>query len=290
MTLVEHIRELRDRLFKAVLGIVLGMIVGLIVAGRAQDFLTAPYCERFANGVCQFNAVTPLSPLIVNLKIALYVGLILSSPIWLFQLWSFITPGLHRNERAWAYGFVAFAVPLFVAGAALAHIVVGAGLNFLLPDEITSVDLAGYIDFVTGMLVLFGVGFEFPLVVFMLNLAGVASARRLLGWWRPAIFLIFLFTAIATPTADPFGMTALAGAMTLLYFAAVGASFLNERRRARKARRSAFGDLADDEISPLDDRIEPVGPREPIPSSEPVAPSVLDERDRRLDDPDIERR
>jgi sec-independent protein translocase protein TatC len=288
MTLVEHLLELRSRLFKASLALVAGMIVGVIIAGPVLDFLTDPYCSEYGTSDgCGFVASSPVDYWLLKLKIGLYVGMILSSPVWLYQLWSFITPGLHRNEKRWAYSFVAVAVPLFFAGAVLAHFVVAKGLQFLLPAADSKYDLdlgiVGYIDFVTGMLLIFGVAFEFPLIVFMLNLAGVVSARRLLGWWRTAVFLIFVFTAIVTPTPDPFGMTALALPMCALYFAAVGASFLNERRRERARLATEHEALHDDEASPLDYRVDPVEPPAPVeaPSSvEPPAPVDGPDRDR----------
>ncbi len=136
-------------------------------------------------------------------------------------------------------------------------------------------DIVGYFDFVTGMLLIFGVAFEFPLIVFMLNLAGVVSAKRLLGWWRPAIFLIFVFTAFVTPTPDPFGMTILAIPMCLLYFAAVGASFLNEKRRAKALASSEFGAIGDDEASELDYHVDPVEAPTPV-----EAPAKVNDVDR----------
>ena len=273
MTLMEHIRELRDRLFKAVLGVIVGLCIGLYFADPVQNFLTKPYCDRFLKTPCQFNAASPIEPWLVKLKIALYLGLIISSPIWLFQLWAFVAPGLHRKERRWTYGFVVVAVPLFLLGAVLAHIVIARSIGFLLPSggkiQLTT-DISGYIGFVTGMLLIFGVGFEFPLIVFMLNLAGIASAKRLFGWWRPAVFLTFAFTAIVTPTPDPFGMTALGIAMAMLYFAAVGAAFLNERRRNKLRARSEFASLDDDEASPLEPVLEPVEVGGPVDASGPI--------------------
>jgi sec-independent protein translocase protein TatC len=199
---------------------------------------------------------------LLQLKVALYIGIILSSPVWLFQLWSFITPGLHRNEKRWSYGFVSVAVPLFLLGAFLANFVVSKGLKFLLPapdsEYTVQLGLVGYVDFVTGMLLVFGVGFEFPLVVFMLNLAGVVSAKRLLSWWRGAVFLIFLFCAIVTPTPDPFVMTFLAIPMCGLYFLAVWAAFVNEKRRAKAVLASEHEAIHDDEASELDYEVEPV--------------------------------
>jgi sec-independent protein translocase protein TatC len=283
MTLLEHLFELRNRLFKASLAIVAGMIAGLFVAGPVLDFITEPYCSKYAvNGVCKFVAQSPIDYFLLNLKVALYIGLLISSPIWLYQLWSFITPGLHKNEKRWSYSFVSVAVPLFLAGAVLANFVVAKGLEFLLPaaDSKYALDLGivGYFDFVTGMLLVFGVAFEFPLVVFMLNLAGIVSARRLLSWWRAAIFLIFVFTAFVTPTPDPFGMTILALPMCLLYFAAVGASFVNEKRRARVAARSEFEALGDDEASELDYHVDPVEAPTPVETPAPVSDTDRDQR------------
>jgi sec-independent protein translocase protein TatC len=274
MSLMEHIQELRSRLFKACLGILVGMIAGYYLANRTLDFLTSPYCRLHPGEECNFSSPGVASPFLVTLQIALYLGLLFSAPIWLYQLWAFIAPGLHRRERRYTYGFVGVAVPLFVAGAALANFIVSKTLHFLLNsagEYKIVVNLDGYVEFVVKMMLLFGAGFEFPLIVVMLNFAGVVSARRLLSWWRPAIFLMFLFGAIVTPTPDPFGMSALAGAMALLYFAAVGVAFLNDRRRERR-RVAEFGPVSDDEASPLTNDVDPVEAGERIEAIDPVAP------------------
>jgi sec-independent protein translocase protein TatC len=277
MTLIEHIRELRSRLFKAALGVLIGLIIGMIFAKQVQDFLNSPYCdfqrERLgaAAGDCRFNATSPVDPFLIRLKVGLYVGLVLSAPIWLYQLWAFVAPGLHRNERRYTYAFTAIAVPLFAAGATLAFFVVTKSLHFFLgmnDDYTINVDLGGYFSFVTGVMLLFGGAFEFPLMVLMLNFAGVLSAKRMFGWWRPAIFLMFVFAAIVTPTPDPFGMTALAVAMGVLYFGACAVAFFNDRRRSR--RNPLYGDIADDEISPLEEA-DPVESGEPVDAITPVA-------------------
>ncbi|WP_407924650.1 twin-arginine translocase subunit TatC [Catellatospora vulcania] len=282
MTLIEHIRELRNRLFKACLGMVVGMAVGIYFAEPIQTFINAPYCDykRAADAVtrCAFNSVSPVDPFLLQLKIGLYAGLIISSPIWLYQLWAFIAPGLHKHEKRYSYLFTAIAVPLFAAGAFLAFFVVTKSLVFFigLSDNYEiNIDLTGYFDFVTGVMLLFGFGFEFPLVLLMLNVAGMVTGRRMLGWWRVAIFLMFLFAAIVTPTPDPFGMTALALAMAVLYFIVVGVAMLNDKRRNRG--KSQYAGLDDDETSSLDDydtdsitpgeRIEAVAP---VASAEPI--------------------
>lgn len=274
---MDHLRELRSRLFKACLGILGGLVVCIFFADQILDFLNAPYCGYLAAhgkdvSRCQFNAVSPIDIFLLNLRVALYAGLIISAPVWLYQLWAFIAPGLHQHERRYTYYFVGAATPLFIAGAMLAYLVVDKGMAFLMglasAYDIT-LDIGGYFKFVTNMMLLFGFGFEFPLAVVALNLVGVVSAKRLLGWWRLAVFLCFAFAAVVTPTPDPFGMTALAIPMSLLYMGAVGVAFLNDRRRAR---RDEFAALSDDEASPIEEtsaveEVTPVSP--PAPVDEP---------------------
>jgi sec-independent protein translocase protein TatC len=260
MTLIEHIRELRTRLFRACIAVVIGTVAAYFVAGRVRDFITEPYCNymesRRPGQACQMVASSVLDPFMLNLKIALYVGLVIAAPFWLYQLWAFIAPGLHKRERRYSYVFAAVATPLFAGGFILGYLLVSRSMKYFLGmsgNILISVDLQGYFSFVTGVMLLFGAGFEFPLVVAMLNFAGLVSARRLLGWWRVAIFLMFLFAALVTPTPDPFNMTILAVCMAVLYFAAVGVAFINDRRRSR---RGIYSGLPDDEAS----TIEPVSP------------------------------
>jgi sec-independent protein translocase protein TatC len=260
MMLIEHVRELRKRLLRACLAILAGAVVGYLFASHIQTFITHPYCDfvRARNGGtgCGFNTGSPLDQFTLNLKIGLYAGLVIAAPVWLYQLWAFIAPGLHRRERRYGYAFAAVATPLFAAGFALGFTLVSRSMQWFLGINASftvTVDLVGYFDFVTGVMVLFGVAFEFPLLVAMLNFAGLVSAKKLLGWWRVAIFLMFLFAALVTPTPDPFNMTILAVCMAVLYFAAVGVAFLNDRRRARG---NSYRQYADDEASP----IEPVSP------------------------------
>jgi sec-independent protein translocase protein TatC len=296
MTLMEHLRELRERLFKACLGILAGMVIGWFLSEWVLNLLQSPYCdltadiEAKANGgtlpedwKCKFVQLGVADVLLLNLKIAMWVGLILAAPIWMYQLWAFVAPGLHRHERRWAYAFASVAAPLFALGAVLAYFVVSTGLDFLLDftgDNVeTQLEITRYIDFVTGLMLLFGVAFEFPLIVLLLNIAGVLSARRLLGWWRAAVFGFFLFAAVATPTADPFGMTALGLALSSLYFGAVGLAFLNDRRRRRRDHEN-YANLSDDETSPLEydrasaDEIDPVAAATPIDVPESVSASA----------------
>jgi sec-independent protein translocase protein TatC len=263
MTLMEHIYELRNRVLKAVLAIIAGAVAMFVLAEPVQQFVLEPYCEYAITvnptQTCGLNFPNPLDAFMLQLKIALYLGLVVSAPIWLYQLWAFVAPGLHRRERRYTYAFVAIAAPLFSVGSALGFIMVTKSMQFLLRsvptmDGLTlSINAIEYFDFVTLVMLIFGLGFEFPLVALVLNVAGVVSARRLLSWWRVAVFLMFAFAGIVTPNPDPFSMIIFALCLSALYFAAVGIAFIVD---ARRARRRASDGVGDDEVSP----IEPVSP------------------------------
>jgi sec-independent protein translocase protein TatC len=263
MTLMEHIRELRSRVLKGVLAVIAGAALMYAFAERVEQFVLDPYCQYVitlnSTAACGLNVPSPLDAFMLELKIALYLGLVISAPIWLYQLWAFIAPGLHRHERRYTYAFVGIATPLFAIGTVLGFVMVTKSMEFLLdavPDVqglTLSINMVEYFDFVTLVMLIFGLGFEFPLVALVLNVAGVVSARRLLSWWRIAVFLMFLFAGIVTPNPEPFSMTIFALCLSALYFAAVGIAFIVDARRARRSRRD---EVADDEVSP----IEPVSP------------------------------
>ncbi|MEV6346337.1 twin-arginine translocase subunit TatC [Actinoplanes sp. NPDC051851] len=295
MTLIEHVRELRNRLFVASLGIVVGLIVGFIISKWAFDILKAPYCAlptsiNANTGSCEFITLGVADQLMLRLKIALWVGLIIGAPVWLYQLWAFVAPGLHRHERKWAYIFVALALPLFTAGATLSYFVIGHSLSFIMDagviGEPTKLEVTAYVGFVMNMLLLFGCAFEFPLLLLMLNFTGVVTAKRLLSWWRAVVFLSFAFAAIATPDPGPFGMTLLAACITGLYFLAVLVSFINDRRKGRG--KEIYAGLDDDQISVLDEERVPVGTSDPITAPTAVeAPEPVEKPrpiERRFDD------
>ncbi|SDS19100.1 twin-arginine translocase subunit TatC [Actinoplanes derwentensis] len=294
MTLIEHVRELRNRLFIASIGVVAGLIVGFIVSTWVFGILKAPYCELPSSvdqtGSCEFITLAVTDQLMLRLKIALWVGLILGAPVWLFQLWAFVAPGLHRHERKWAYVFVALATPLFVGGATLAYFVIGHSLAFIMQagviGEATKLEVTSYVGFVMNMLLLFGAAFEFPLLLLMLNFTGVVSARRLLSWWRAVVFLSFVFAAIATPDPGPFGMSLLAACISLLYFIAVGVAFINDKRKGRG--KEIYEGLDDDAISELPEERVPVGASDPVEAPTAVeAPSPVQQPrpiERRFDD------
>ncbi|MCY1139480.1 twin-arginine translocase subunit TatC [Actinoplanes sp. Pm04-4] len=281
MTLIDHIRDLRNRLFWASLGIVAGLIVGFIISKWTFDMLSQPYCSLDTSWAlnpvnnqleCRFITLGVADQLILRLKIALWVGLIVGAPIWLYNLWAFIAPGLHKHERKWAYVFVAIAAPLFIGGAVLAFFVVKHSLAFIMDAGViggtTQLEVTKYISFVTSMILLFGVAFEFPLVLLMLNFTGVVSAKKLLSWWRIVVFLSFAFAAIATPDPGPFGMTLLALCLVVLYLIAVGVGAIYDKRKGRG--KEIYAGLDDDQISPLEEERVAVGASDPIEAPTPV--------------------
>ncbi|MDQ1684668.1 MAG: sec-independent protein translocase protein TatC [Frankiaceae bacterium] len=265
MTLAEHLTELRRRIVISTLAVVAGTGVAFAFHHWLLRLLTHPYCHlpasyRFDKAHCALVVTGVLDAFTVTLKLSLYAGVILSSPIWLWQLWRFVTPGLHSNERRYAVAFVGTSVTLFGAGAVIAYFTLGTGLRFLLgfaTGGITSLlTFDSYLSYVVAIVLVFAVSFEFPLLVVMLNLSGVLTHARLLRWTRLIVFGIFVFAAVATPSQDPFTMLALALPMCGLYGLAVGFAFLHDRRLARRGDTSPYAHLADDELSPLDD--EPV--------------------------------
>jgi sec-independent protein translocase protein TatC len=272
MPLAEHLRELRNRLTKAMLGITVVTIVAAFYSQDIMSFLSRPVptcahgLDDSSGGNCAVVAFnTLLSPFTTTVKVSLMAGVIVASPIWLYQLWAFIAPGLHKSEKRYTYAFVATAVPLFAGGAYLAYVIMPISMRVLLqitPEGSANLlQLDDILDFVVRMVLVFGLAFELPLVLVMLNLVGMVSGQRMLGWWRGVVMGVFVFGAVATPTTDPVGMTALAGPIVVLYFLAVGFSLLNDRRRAR---RNPDAGLDDDEASELDLTPAPLEEAEPL--------------------------
>ena len=265
MTLVEHLYELRGRLFKSIVALLVAAVFSFIFFAPIFEFIIHPYCRlpntkaAVTGQGCTLYAFTVLDQFNARLKVSLFVGAILAAPIWLYQLWRFITPGLHSNERRWAMTFVGIGSVLFGLGTLLAYLAMYAGLEFLLSiagESVTTLlDIGGYLRYVTAMVLIFGLGFMFPLILAMLNFAGVLPAQRLGRWRRQVIFLVFLFAAIATPGGDPFGMTALGVSLWLLYELTLVIARFHDRRKARREARvraeEGWENISDDETSPL---------------------------------------
>jgi sec-independent protein translocase protein TatC len=253
MPLLDHLRELRSRLIRAVLAIIAGSIVGLILYNHIIEFLIKPVCNSGAHGVadgkCGALVVTGvIGPLSLQLKVALYFGLIAAAPLWLYQLWAFLAPGLHRREKRWAYMFVGIGGPLFAGGVTLAYEMLPVSVRILLgfaPGDLANqVPLDQYIDFVLRFILVFGLAFELPLVLVLMNMAGLVTSKQIRGWWRGMVLGIAVFAAVATPTPDPFSMLALCSPMWLLYVSAILVTSVLDKRK-RKAERVAAGNGED---------------------------------------------
>ena len=262
MPLREHLRELRSRLFKAGVAVVLGAAAGWFLYPRVYEALQQPILQIRAERLRQnpsdvvtlsFDQVATSFNL--QLRMSVYIGIVLASPVWLYQLWAFIVPGLTKREKRYSMGFVGAAVPLFLAGIALAWKVLPNAIKFLTAftpvGTANIINASDYFTFVLQIILAFGIAFVIPLLLVALNFAGVLSALAMAKAWRVAVFLCFLFAAVASPTPDAGSMLALAFPMVALYMAAVGIAWFNDRRRARRTRDALGGDLSDDEASPL---------------------------------------
>ncbi|GAA4825584.1 twin-arginine translocase subunit TatC [Streptomyces ziwulingensis] len=278
MPLAEHLRELRNRLAKAMLAIIAVTVVAAFFYNDIINLITRPILDSVGCGqsfeqlakstseepCAQITINGLLTPFTLALKVSLMAGVVLASPVWLYQLWAFVAPGLHGHEKKYAFAFVGTGAPLFLGGAYFAYTVLPTTAEVLLdftPDSTSNLlPLDDLLDLVTRMVLVFGLSFELPLLLVFLNLTGAITGKRMLGWWRAMIMGITVFAAIATPSTDPLTMLALAGPIWILYFAAVLFSLLNDRRRRR---RDALGP-ADDEASDLDLTPEDIGEIEPV--------------------------
>jgi sec-independent protein translocase protein TatC len=266
MTLAEHLGELRRRIVISLVAIVAGTIVAFVFHHQLLSVLTRPYCHlpasyRLVSNRCTLVVTGVLDAFTVTLKLSLYAGLVLSSPIWLWQLWRFVTPGLHQHERRYAVGFVVTSVALFLGGGMVAYFTLQNGLHFLLgfaTGGLTSLlTFDSYLSYVVALVLVFAVSFEFPLLVVMLNLVGIVRYTALKRWTRGIIFGVFVFAAVATPSQDPFTMCALAVPICLLYLAALLVTRVHDRRVEARGDTSPYAHLRDDELAPLDDETVP---------------------------------
>jgi sec-independent protein translocase protein TatC len=257
MSLREHLLELRRRIYYCLASIVAGSVFGWFVAERFYAALLRPITESAkANGVpTSINFADPFGAFNQRVQVCIVIGLVLASPVWLFQFWAFITPGLTKKERRYGYGFVGAALPLFLGGATLAWWVLPKALEFLnqfVPEGGSNFITSNlYFSFVTRIVLAFGIAFVLPVVLVALNMAHLLQGRTMLKHWRIIVFACFLFAAVATPTPEATSMIILAGAMCLLFAVAIGICLFLDRRRRARSSEPDYQDLSDDAASEL---------------------------------------
>jgi sec-independent protein translocase protein TatC len=245
MTLFEHLRELRYRLIVASLAIIVATSLSAFFYSELFVLLTRPYYAGIADlKASNPEAVTELvnidltSPLRLAVQVCLVAGLVLSGPVWLYQLWSFIVPGLLAKEKKWALIFIGTASPLFAAGVFTGYVVLPKAISVLLgftAEGISNLqDINTFLSFMLRLMIVFGIAYLIPLLVLMLNIVGVVKAHQLAKYRTLVIFGTFVFGAVATPSTDPFSMLALALPMTLLFLAAEAIAHVIDRRRAKR--------------------------------------------------------
>jgi sec-independent protein translocase protein TatC len=262
MPLTDHLRELRRRLVISAAAIAIGMAVALAFYQPLLQLFVGPFTvtvERLAeqqnvDATINFDGIA--DPFTVPLRLSILVGIVLASPVWIYQLWAFVVPGLYRNERRWVAAVLLTAVPLFVAGVVLCYVLLPKGLGVLLgftPEGVANiVSFTRYFSFVVRLMLVFGLAFLLPVFVVLLNAVGVFSGATLSSSRRWIVVGVFAFAAVATPTGDPITMLMLAVPMWLLFEASVLVCRVNDRRRARLSGEPDYSELSDDEASPVE--------------------------------------
>ena len=262
MPLMDHLRELRNRVVKMALALAAGMIAGFVFFGQAWRVIERPLCSAAIRGhsgcrtpgVDQLVLNGPLDSFYLRVKVALIAGVIVSSPVWLYQVWAFVAPGLHAREKRWSCTFLGAAVPLFGIGITACYLSLGRSMHYLLgltPGGVQNlIQVDQYLSFVMAMILAFGLAFEVPLLIVMLNLAGILTHERFRKCRRVLIFTVFLVAGMANPSPDPLTMLILGGACAVLVEAAGFLVWANDRRRAR-LHPDPYAGPAGDELSPL---------------------------------------
>ena len=259
MSLIEHLRELRSRLFKASVAIVICTVAAWGFYPQIFDILSQPVNEIVEKAQANGRDVRLVlggvaDAFILQIKVSVVTSLLVTCPIWIYQVWRFITPGLYRKEKLRAYLFAAVATPLFVGGAVLAYLLLPLGLSILFgftPLGVGNyVPVDRYLSFFLRMVLVFGISFLTPLFIVMLNIFDMLEAKAITSRWRVVVLGVFAFAAVATPTGDPVNMTLLAAPVLLLISIATFIAWLNDKRRARKRQDDPVLGLSDDEASP----------------------------------------
>lgn len=244
MTLWEHIAELRTRLFKIAIAVSLGAVIGWFLYPYVLEILKHPFNEVQPDQ--PFIATEPLQAFGLRIKMSAYIGIAIAMPVIVWQVWRFVTPGLYPNEKKYAIPFTVSAIVLFLMGATVAYYILNPTLEFLTTIGGSQIEpfytADSYVTLIVWMMLAFGIGFEFPVLLVALQLIGVLTPKRLVQWWRWAIVVIALIAAVITPSGDPISMIALAVPMLVLYVVAVlvgwALLFFRRRRIRREASRS----------------------------------------------------
>ncbi len=249
MSLAQHLRELRRRLMIAAIALVVGMIIAAILTDPVIQSLTAPIAvvaKRHGTSLAALNFGTITGGFDLRVRIAFAIGLILSAPVWLWQLWAFIMPGLTRKEVRYTVGFMAAAIPLFFGGVVVGWLIwphIVEVMATLVPANGSLIyDYTYYYDFVFKLLIVVGISFVTPVFLVALNLAGIVSGRAIIKGWRVAILIAVIFAAIATPAYEVVSMLLLGGILVVLYFVAALITLLFDRRKAKRDRTLLPGD------------------------------------------------
>jgi sec-independent protein translocase protein TatC len=264
MALREHLKELRRRVVIGAIAIILGAIGGWFLAQPVmENFIIEPLNRASEGGqkvTLTYRAIADAFN--IQVKVAVYIGFVISSPVWIYQLWAFVTPGLTRKERRYSLWFVAFAVPLFLSGVFLAILIfpkaVAFGADFALEGSLNQPDAGTVVTFAARLIIALGTAFLLPLFLVGLNMMNVLSGRTLGKQWRVAVFIAFLFAAVVSPSPDASQMILMALPLILLYTISVFIALFNDRRRERKRAADPVFGLDPDEASPLPVDDEPL--------------------------------
>lgn len=242
MPLLQHLAEFRERIFKSAIIISVGFIANWFLYNQIVAKLAQPVCDlNLAQksgskqcGALYINGV--LGPINLQIKVSLIAGLIVTAPLWIYQLWAFVSPGLHKHEKKRAFLFLLAATPFFAGGITVGYLVLPVAIRVLFgftPSQLQNlINFGDYLDFVLRVILLFGLAFELPVFLVTLNLLGAVSGKTILKHWRGWVFGITVFIAMFTPSADPLTMMLLAIPLWIFYFAAGGIALMNDRRRS----------------------------------------------------------
>jgi sec-independent protein translocase protein TatC len=250
MTLGQHLVELRRRLVIMSISVLVGSVGGYFVSDWILAAMSAPIhaLAKQQHRLATLNYTGVTSAFDLKIQIAITVGIIVSSPVWLYQVWAFFVPGLTRRELKYGLGFFLTSVPLFLGGCVAGWLVVPHIVQLLTSfapaNDSSLIGASDYFDFILKLMLAIGIAFVLPVFLVLLNFVGILSAKLILKQWRVAVLLIVVFTAIATPSADIVSMILLAVPMVVLYFAAAAVAAVHDRRAGRA--RAAFleSDLA----------------------------------------------